>query len=446
MSPQKWLVAWYLALIVVGAVLLSLPPMTPGGGLAPIDALFTSASSVCVTGLMVLDIQSDFTMWGRLVILGLVQLGGIGIITLASVFILSASRNLPIRVETMMSSAVPTPGPISIRQVVLSVVRLTLIIEAIGALALFLAWPGAVPVLDRAWLAVFHAVSAFCNAGISLFANSLESFRDNVAINVVIMCLITLGGFGFINLKELLDRFRTRTLRWSHFSLFLKVSITFTVLLNVAGALALFAFEYNRVFAGLSVFDKAMASTFQSITARTAGFNTVPTADLAESTLRIVMALMFIGAVGGSCAGGIKVGTLAILLAVFRSYVRNDSEPVIFRRRLSRIDQRNAIVLLVVFGTVFYLGYEAMLLLERDAANAVPGHTPNVVLEFETISALGTVGLSTGVTPFLSTAGKAVIIVLMVIGRLGPLALIAAWSQRPTPRPFTYPEEQLPVG
>lgn len=445
MFPEKWLVASFLGLIIVGAAVLSLPGMTPAG-ISFIDALFTAASAVCVTGLMTVDIESGFTAAGRTIILILIQLGGIGIVTLASMLLLSAQRRLPLHYELIMSSTVAVSGTIHVRRVVFSVMRLTLLIEGLGALLFYVVWPGEGAPLDRAWTALFHAVSGFCNAGIALRSDSLSAVRDDVSVNLVMMALIVLGGFGFINLRELLAHLRARQLRWSKFSLFLKVSLTMTVALILFGTAMLLTFEWQGALAGLSPGDKVLAAAFQSVTTRTAGFSTVSMRDFSEVSLRFMMLLMFVGAVSGSCAGGVKTGTLAAILALARAYVRNDADLVLFNRRIPRLDQRRAVVLLIASLILFYGSFALLLLVERGHMPPDARFSEDLVLGFEAMSALGTVGLSTGVTASLSTAAKAVLIALMVVGRLGPLAVIAAWTGAQKPSPFTHPEETLPVG
>lgn len=445
MFPEKWLVASFLALIIIGAAVLSLPGMTPAG-IDFIDALFTAASAVCVTGLLTIDIESGFTAAGRTVILILMQLGGIGIVTLASLLLLSAQRRLPLHYELIMSSTVAVSGTIRVRNVVFSVMRLTLLIEGLGAILFYFAWPSEGAPLDRAWTALFHAVSGFCNAGFALRSDSLNSVRDDVGVNLIMMTLIVLGGFGFINLRELLARLRANQMRWSKFSLFLKVSLTMTVTLIVFGTAMLLTFEWHGAFGAFSPGEKVLAAAFQSVTTRTAGFSTVSMREFGEVSLRFMMLLMFIGAVSGSCAGGVKTGTLAVILALARAYIRNDADLVMFNRRIPRLDQRRAVVLLIASLALFYGSFTCLLLVERGHVPPDVRFSEDLILEFEAMSALGTVGLSTGVTAALSTAAKAVLIALMVIGRLGPLAVIAAWTGAQKPSPYTHPEETLPVG
>jgi len=451
MSPEKWLLLWFLGLISAGTLVLMLPAMTASGGIPLIDAAFTAATSVCVTGLMVINIEHDMTAAGRVVILVLIQCGGVGIVTFASLLILSAQRRLPLDYQEIVSSTVSPARMGSLPDVVRAVVIATFGIEAVGALLLFVLWPDSGPGgfqawPDRLWAAVFHAVSAFCNAGIGVFASSLEAFRADPGINLVIIALIVLGGIGFINLYELAWRLRQGRMRWSRFSVSLKVVLVLTPGLSLTGAVVLFLLERDVAFAGLDGPTRALAALFQSVTTRTAGFTSVSIASFSEVSLVLMMVLMFIGAGSGSCAGGIKVGTLAILFATLRGYLRNDAEPVLFNRRLSRFDQRKAVVLTVASVLIFHLALIVLFLVEVGPRPFADAHAEVLAVGFEVMSALGPVGLSTGLTPDLSTAGKAIIIALMIIGRLGPLAVISAWARRPTPRPFTNPEEPLPVG
>ncbi len=451
MSAEKFLIVWLLGLIVVGAAVLSLPFMTVAGGLAPIDALFTATSSVCITGLMVMSAKTDFTLAGQITILVLFQCGGIGIVTVASGLILSAERRLPLDYEEAVTSTVTTSRFGSFRNVAQAVIVATFTIEAIGAGLLFVAWPatgpdGAIPWDERLWLAVFHAVSGFCNAGITLMTDSLAMFRSDVAVQVIFMGLIIAGGFGFINLSEILFHLRTRSLRWSKFSLSLKVAIVLTVGFNVVAALLLLALERGVALGDLGNVDAIVAAMFHAVTTRSSGFETIALANFTEVSLILMMILMFIGAASGSCGGGVRLGTVAILFALVRSYIRNDTEPVLMGRRITRTDQRKAVVLVTASVPLCIAGACVLYLVEAGPLVLADSRSEMLEFGFEVMSALGTVGLSTGITPELSAHGKAIIIVLMIVGRLGPLAVIASWARRPIPRPFTSPEESLPVG
>jgi trk system potassium uptake protein TrkH len=240
MNQAKRLVIVFALLIVGGAFLLTLPIASNDGRITLIDACFTATSAVCVTGLTVLDTEHDFTFWGQLVILILIQCGGLGIITIASSIILSSHKRLSLDYEAMLSSTVAVSPGMTFREITSAAIKFTLIIELSGAVALYLCWPSEQPFSMRAWQSVFHAVSAFCNAGFSLYSDNLQRFTQNFGVNGVLMGLVILGGFGFVNLRELLFRWRTRQFKWRSFSLFLKVSLTLTVLLNLLGALLIF--------------------------------------------------------------------------------------------------------------------------------------------------------------------------------------------------------------
>jgi trk system potassium uptake protein TrkH len=446
MTPQKWLALTFLIAIIAGAGLLCLPGMTVAGTLSPVDALFTATSAVCVTGLTVLDTGRDFTVAGQVVILLLIQLGGIGIVTVASLLILAGSERLSIGYEDTVHLALGTQGGMSASRVAVTVVSFTLVIEALGVLALLPFWPGDGEPGQRLWQIVFHAVSAFCNAGFSLLPTNLEPMSANAGASGVIMALIVLGGFGFLNLAELAGHFRARSMRWENFSLLLKISLVYTPILIVSGALLLWLVERRLSFADLSAGDALIAALFHSVSARTAGFHTVPMAGFTEFSLIVIALLMWIGGVSGSCAGGIKVNTLAVLAAMVRAQVRNDAEPSLFRRSVTRRAQRSAVVLLMVSVLTMAVAafalsvFEGGLVAHRTASRDFFGQG------FEVLSALGTVGLSTGITNGLGVGGKVLLIVLMLVGRLGPLLVIAAWAKPSKPRPFKHPEEPLPVG
>jgi trk system potassium uptake protein TrkH len=444
-TPVQKIMLVFLGAIVVGAVLLSMPGIVVGGTMSWVDAAFMATSAICVTGLATVDVGRDVTTAGHVILLGLIQFGGIGIVTVATLVIL-AGRRLSLEHEDMLTSTVAVAGSVSARRVALSVVGYTLALETIGAVALFALWPGDLAWGERIWQAVFLAVSAFCNAGFSLFSDNLEEFVHDFGINIAIMVLIVFGGFGFMNLHEIVVRIHSRTFRWSRFSTFLKVSMVTTLVLNGFGALILLGVEWGTAFAGLPWSEKVLAAFFHAVTARTAGFNTVPIATFTNFSLLILVLLMYIGGVSGSCAGGIKVGTVAAVFASFRAYARNDRDPVLFSRRLAYVTQRKAAVLAMMSVFVIFLGVGAVDLLD----DGLSGHATSAKglsdYMFEVVSAAGTVGLSTGITAELTEGAKLVLVALMFIGRLGPLLIIEAWATAAKPEQFSSPEEVLPVG
>jgi len=444
-TPVQKMVFLFLGAIVVGAVSLSMPGIMVNGAMSWIDAVFMATSAMCVTGLATVDMGREVTTAGHVIILCLIQLGGIGIVTVATLTIL-AGRRLSLEHEDMLISTVAIGGSTSARSVALSVMGYALALEAIGAFILFAVWPGDLAWQDRLWQSVFHAVSAFCNAGFSLFSDNLEGFVHDFGINIVIMVLIVLGGFGFINLREIVDRIRSRTFRWSRFSTFLKISIVMTVILNCVGALILLLVESENAFAELPWSEKIIAAVFHAVTARTAGFETLPMATFTNFSLLILVLLMYIGGVSGSCAGGIKVGTFAVIYASFRAYARNYREPVLFGRSLAYVTQRKAAVLAMTSVFVIFLGVGAVDLFDDGLSQHATSANGLSDYMFEVVSAAGTVGLSTGITVGLTGGAKLVLVALMFIGRLGPLLVIEAWATGVKSEQFSSPEEVLPVG
>jgi trk system potassium uptake protein TrkH len=444
MSYSRKLALLFIGLISAGTALLSLPGMTTLP-LGFIDRLFMATSAVCVTGLATIDLSRDLTREGQAVLLLLIQLGALGIVMFASMTILTG-RRLSLGEEDMLGCTVAVGGDVSFRRVIRSVIGLTLVIELAGAAALLPFWPDGTPLGERAWLSLFHAVSAFCNAGMSTFANNLEGFTGNLGLNVVIMLLIVLGGFGFINLREIIDRTRQRQWRWSQVSLFLKVTLLTTVVLNGGGALILFAAEYDNGMAHLGLADKALAALFQAVTTRTAGFTTLPLTTLTDFSLLIMMILMFIGGASGSTAGGIKTSTVAVIFATIISYVRNLQDPELFGRRLPAMAQRKAFVLATLAVAAIVAGVAAVDGIDAGLTSHADSGPRFVTYVFEVVSALGTVGLSLGITPGLADGSKLALILLMFVGRVGPLLMVDAWLARPQPRRYTSPQEGVPVG
>ncbi len=445
LTPVQKIMMLFLAAIAAGAVLLSLPGVAVNGAMSWVDAVFLATSAICVTGLVTLDMGREVTTMGHVIILCLIQLGGIGIVTVATLMIL-AGRRLSIEHEDMLISTVAVSGPASARRVALSVVVYSLALETIGAIALIAVLPGDLNWADRIWQSIFHAVSAFCNAGFSLFSNNLQGLRHDFGVNIVIMALIMLGGFGFINLHEIVDRIRSRTFHWSKFSTVLKISIVMTLILNSLGALILLLVEAGNAFGALPWSEKILAAVFHAVAARTAGFETIPMATFTNFSLLILVLLMYIGGVSGSCAGGVKVGTVAALFASFRAFAGNYRNPVLFGRGLAYVTQRKAAVLAMTSVFTIFLGVGAVDLFDDGLSQHATSANYLSDYMFEVVSAAGTVGLSTGITAGLPDGAKLVLVALMFVGRLGPLLVIESWATGQKPEQFTSPEEVLPIG
>ncbi len=438
-GPTLLVLSWAI-LILVGAILLETPAASTCAPLPFIDALFTSTSAVCVTGLTTIDVGKRFSPFGQGVLLGLFQLGGLGISTVSTFLLVVAGRaTLSQYYNTQKELAAVRVKPLSL---VLWAVGVTLGIEALGAVILANHLDGPNPW----WSGVFHSVSAFCNAGFSLYPDGLMSYRTNVAVNMTIMPLIALGGLGFIALRQL-SVWGWGAIRRHRSPLYLH---TKTVLLGSAvlwllGGLMFIVLERNNTMADLSWPHKALAALFQAVTPRTAGFNTLDFSAMREPTLVFTVFLMLIGAAPGSCAGGLKITTVLVIMASIRARLRGD-EQVSMLKRTIRPELVSRAYYTVVLGLLLVVVMVSILLITEEQLSG-PRHVDRLTgILFETASAFGTVGLSTGITPQLTTVGKIVIIVTMFCGRLGPLAIaLAVFRQRPRPR-YEYPKEELAIG
>ncbi len=437
--PARTVMLSFVFVILMGSLLLAVPRATPGGEIPVLDAFFTATSAVCVTGLTVRDTGSDFTSFGHGVILALIQIGGLGLITFTAFFAIVMRRGLGVK-ETLVLRGMLTFETVGrIGRTLKYMIGLTLGLEAIGALALFLLSRGDFGDTGEAVrVSVFHSISAFCNAGLSLFATSFERYADNIPINLVMTSLIIVGGLGFPVLMNALGRrplaARKASRRWS---LHTRVVVTMTALLLVSGTLLFYLLERNGILFGCSVGEGLLKSYFASVTARTAGFNTVRTAWLGLPTLFMLAALMFIGGSPGGTAGGVKTSTLGIVLAsVFATFSGRDRVEL-YHRRVPDLVVREALVVVAMGILVVSFGVFVLLTVEDLALSDA---------FFEVVSAFGTVGLSTGVTPGLSAAGKIVLMLIMLTGRIGPLTLALAIGQRGERHLYDYPEERVVIG
>jgi len=442
LSPQRSLILSFGSFILLGTVVLTLPWSTNTGSIDLLDALFTATSAVCVTGLIVVDTGGYFTPWGQGVILGLIQAGGLGIMTFSVFFHRLLGMDISLRDRVAVRDTFAYSPIRDIFYVVKIVVVYTITVEIIGTCLLFIGWLPSYPMGTALYLSFFHAISAFCNAGFSLFEESLIACRANLLINLTVISLIILGGIGFIVLHEL----RRKVEIASPFSLHTRLVLATTVILIVAGALIFFLLEQNNTLAGLSLKNSVLTSFFQSVTTRTAGFSTVNFWQLSDTTLFIFVIFMFIGASPGSCGGGVKTTNLAILFFVAWNRFMGRSEVNMLKRTLPKETVTRSITLLVASVLLVTL---VLILLNILQGGIVPHpQTRGLFLEllFETISAFGTVGLSTGTTANLTPLGKIVIIITMFVGRLGPLTLAYALAIRGEGKRFQYTEENIMVG
>jgi trk system potassium uptake protein TrkH len=438
--PAHLMLLSFGAVILLGAVALTFPAATADSrGATFLEAVFTATSATCVTGLIVRDTATYFTFFGQLIILALIQVGGLGIMTLSASAAVLMGRRLGLRGRSLMADVLESSDLEAVQGLTAYVVKLTLLIEAAGALILSLRFAVDMPAQRAVYFGLFHSISAFCNAGFSAFSDSLVSYRGDLLVNLVICVLIVLGGLGFMVIAALVRRdWRRRGLSfWAGSSVHVKLVVPVTALLIALGAIAYYFVEYNHTLAGLPLSEKLLGSLFASVTARTAGFNTVNTAAMGGAGVLLVALLMFIGGSPGGTAGGIKTTTTAVLVLSVKAMLQGREEVEAFGRAVPRsvVYKASAITVLSALLVVVLFA----VLLQTDAQGFDR-------LLFETVSAFGTVGLSMDVTPALSTAGKLIVTLLMFVGRTGPLTLAVAIGERPRRGHYSLPSDNVLVG
>jgi trk system potassium uptake protein TrkH len=418
-----------------------------GRGLPFMDALFTATSAVCVTGLIVVDTAVHFTPWGWAVIMVLIQIGGLGIMILSFFTIMTLRRRVSLADKVLLSYMLSEEDMMKIHRSLAGIVMTTFVIELAGAALLYVGFSGREGRGIRAvFFALFHAVSAFCNAGFALYSDSLEGFRGGRLVIATVSALIVSGGIGFAvigNLRACLPpRLRhpfspLRRRKAPALSLNSRIVLKYTAGLVIAGAAAVYFLEHGGAMKDYSLGDQYFSAFFQSVTLRTAGFNSIPFGSLRDATYMIMILFMFIGAASGSTAGGIKIGSLAVILSSLRAFMRGEKTPTLRNTSIpfERVS-RAYLILLFGIGAVF-LGTLVLTLTESASF---------LHLLFETVSAFGTVGLSAGVTGTLSPPGKLVIIMLMFFGRLGPLTILSAAGTSTETAAVSYPQCDIAIG
>ena len=459
-NPTQTLIASFLVLIISGAGLLMLPLASTGENLSFVDSLFTATSATCVTGLIVKNTGQDFSLMGQIVILTLIQLGGLGIVVFGAVFALLLGQALSLRESVAMQDLLSTRTLSRIGNMIAFIFIGTVLIEAVGAITLLGMWnnvPGRVTNIQQQWFySIFHSVSAFCNAGFSLFSKSFIEYNRSWQVYLVVCPLIILGGLGFGVLYDLVNtaadrvkrvlkklffkRYRLSMETPKRLRLQTKIVISISACLIVLGMLAIILFERYAGQGNTANRNDILGALFQSVTARTAGFNTVDISNLSASSQFILILLMFIGGSPGSTAGGIKTVTLAVVIMTAVAALRKREEVEMFRRSVRIVVVGRAVTVTLLFVAVLFIATLALSITENSNE-----FTMSEIM-FEAGSALGTVGLTTGITPSLTTAGKLIIIAAMLIGRLGPLTLLAALTFNIKPVRYNYPDEAVIVG
>ncbi len=445
-TPSRIIVLSFAATILAGALVLMLPGTHRVSNMKFVDALFMSTSAVCVTGLSLYDISSQFTHFGQWTLMVLFQIGGLGIMTFSIFFAYILRRDISMIGMHTVFSSFASDSRINRTKLITSVVKFTFIFEGIGALLLTLYFiiEQGYPLARAIYHGVFHSVSAFCNAGFALYPDSFMRFHDSLFFNLVITSLIIIGGIGFIVILEIYYRIKGEL---PFLSLHTKMALIITLTLIVGGTLTIFFLEHGFYFAShhFSTGDSLLASYFQSVTARTAGFNTIDIGSLSWGTLFFLIMLMFIGASPGSTGGGIKTTTAGVLFAVFLNRLKGRTNIRFMNRTIGQETVSRAIAIAIssfILVSVALLGLTFIYQLNPWFA----GKDPFLQILFEEVSAFGTVGLSTGITPQMDTYSKMILIFLMFIGRVGPLALAFAIGGEGTEDKIMYAEENLMVG
>jgi trk system potassium uptake protein TrkH len=444
MTVSRTICLGFLTVISIGTILLTLPFASSDGSWSnPIVSLFTATSSVCVTGLSVVDVGKYYSFWGQLILVCLVQIGGLGYMTATTFLILLIGRRLGLRDKIAIQQSLDQAGLAGGGDLVKSIIAMTCIFEITGIFFLLFVFVPDYGYQKGLWYAIFHSINSFNNAGFSIFSDNLIQYVSHPALNLIVTFLIIIGGIGYEVIMEaflwLRDRFYKNP-TCIVFSLHFKVAISTTITLLILGTIAFLFTEYNNpgTFGSLSLSNKLLAAWFQSVTPRTAGFNTIDFGKMTTAGLFITIAFMFVGANPGSTGGGIKTTTLRILYSTTKAVLQGKEEVLCYQRQIP-----NSLILKatsVVFGSLAVVITSTILISLSDPK------LDFIQILFEVVSAFATVGLSTGITAKVSVIAKLVLIVTMYVGRVGVLLLMSALLGDPKPSAVTYPEENLLVG
>ncbi len=438
LSPNRAIALGFLAIILAGALLLMLPFANRGGrGLSFLDSLFTATSATCVTGLVVADTWTQFNLFGQIVLLALIQVGGLGYMTMMLQASLFLGKKVGLKQRSLMMESVSALRLSDVFTLLRYILRGTAAIEGLGAALLSIRFIPELGVARGIWYSIFHSVSAFCNAGFDLMGfrepySSLTHYMFDPLVNLTVMALILLGGAGFLVWRDVWEhgpRFRL-------YSLHSKLIVTASLILTLGGAVLFWWAERDGLLAGMDAGQQALVALFQSVTPRTAGFNTVDLAKLTSGGGLLIIFLMFVGAGPGSTGGGVKITTAAVCLLTLVSYIRGRREVGAFDRRLDEEQIRRSAAAVTLYLTLAMAGGFLILATQpfplQDAL-------------FEVFSAMSTVGLSTGITRELSAVNRAIVIVMMYCGRIGSLTMLMALAERKPPR-IKDPVERISVG
>lgn len=441
LSPPQILVLGFAGVILLGSILLSLPIASANGQPTPfLDALFTATSAVCVTGLVVVDTGIHWSFFGQIVILSLIQIGGLGFMTVATLFALLLGRKIGLRERLLLQEALNKVSVQGVVRLTRNVLLTTLIIEGVAAAILALRWIPQFGLKQGVWFGIFHAVSGFNNAGFDLFGQvygpftSITHYVADPVVTLTISFLIILGGLGFGVITDVIEE-----KRFSQFVLHTKLVLVTTAVLILGGTLVLYVLEFAnpKTLQPLSIQGKILAAYFQAVTPRTAGYNSINIADMTKASQFLIILLMFIGASPGSTGGGIKTTTFASIMLGVWAVITGQEQAGTFERRLPKEQVIKAMS--IAFIAFLLVTVVAMILSITESADFL-------TIIFETTSAFGTVGLTMGLTPNLTAVGRILIILTMFAGRVGPLTLAFAIALKAQKSAFKYPEEKILIG
>jgi len=447
--PARVSFVWYLVLIALGTLLLA-HPLSHGNAEQPIsllDASFTATSATCVTGLVVRSTANDFTLAGQIVILSLIQLGGIGIMTVTTFIMFQLGGRQGLHHRAVLSDVLGARGNVDLRSILRSVILMTLMFEAIGFVILTARNLFEFTFAEAMWRALFHSVSAFCNAGFALHDDSLSRYGGDVVVNITIGALVVIGGIGFPVILDLKQNWRGPwSQRWERLHLHTKLMLVGTAVLLLVGAASFLALEWEGVLKEMPLWKRFIVAAFHSITCRTAGFNTVNIAAMTNASLFLSVILMAIGAGPCSTAGGLKVSTLSVLVLHARAAFRGESRVKLARRTIPPETIAQATATTIVFSTIAVLALTVLLMIEQSGIPHPQSQGKFLDAAFEVVSALGTVGLSTGMTPHLSEPGRLIVMFLMFLGRLGPISVFVVFSRGQRTNAVEFPAEEPLIG
>ncbi len=444
-APALKIAIWFIIPILLGGIFLFSELSAEKGPVTFIDALFTSTSAFCVTGLTVVNIPNTYSTFGEVVIMILMQLGGLGVMTFSTLFFLVFSGRISSGQIFDLRQTFTSRATLQVRSILKAAFIVTLIIEGLGVILLYFPFSSRMNPLQAIYFAIFHSISAFNNAGLSIAQNGLQDYHSNITVVLGIAALIIIGGLGFTANMEIADRIRNFRKR-RRLTLHTKLVVVTTGLLLIIGTILFVLFEMNNAYKDDPWHLKVITGFFQAVTPRTAGFDTVPQNNLTVFSILITILLMIIGASPGSTGGGIKTSSFAVIVMAIRARFYGKADVEIFKRTVSRDSVIKAVSIFVLAVLLLFSATIALMLFESDFTPSRLPKGAELDYLFETVSAFGTVGLSTGITPGLHTSGKLILIIMMIIGRVGLLTMFYVIARPEGADRISYAEESVMIG